>query len=261
MQRQGLKPSVPQSQGPTLVQSLEGRHHHATTAEPTDTPTADRTHAVTDTAGCTPAGPHDPETQSKARTTGDTGALPTQPARLRRDDPSETTGAGPQETTEGEGREGPDSRRAEQLAVMSADAIDKCDTDLIHYDTDDELDLRRLRNVPTGTDWHDTGEETPRDLQQPTPEAHAGEPLATPTRHHAQPWVMAPTATPLQTQALTPGQRRWLSGKGGRRRGGALPTGHPPAGGGDMCPPDNRGHQAHGCWGTKDHAQNRRSPS
>ena len=87
----GPKPTVPQSQGPTPAKTLEVMHHRATKAGRTDMPTADRTQAVTDTAGCKPPGPHDPETHSEARTTENTGWQPTPPASPQLNDPTENT--------------------------------------------------------------------------------------------------------------------------------------------------------------------------
>ena len=92
----------------------EGRTgDQATAAGPTDAPIADSTQAVTDAAGCTPLGPDDPDTRPEEQATGDAGALPTPPAGPRRDDHTENTRARPQETAEGDGGEGPDSRCAE----------------------------------------------------------------------------------------------------------------------------------------------------
>ena len=130
--------------------------------------------AVTDKTGCTPPGPQDPETRPEAQATGDAGVLPTPPAAPPPDDPTENTRARPQETAERDGREGPDSRRAEQLAAVSAEEMDKFDRDRIHYDTDEELDSRRFMMGPTGTGGHDTGERRPRDPQQPTQDARRG---------------------------------------------------------------------------------------
>ena len=98
-----------------------------------------------------------------------------QPARDGTD-PTESIAAGPEETAKRDRREGLDSRRAAQLAVMSTEATDKCDKSLMHYDTDVEMDLKRFENGPLGTGWHNTDEERPRDPQQPAPGAHAGEP-------------------------------------------------------------------------------------
>ena len=98
-----------------------------------------------------PPGPRDPETRPEAQAPGDTGALPTPPTSPKRDDPTENTGAGPQETAEGDGRGRPDARRAELLAAMSVAEMDRCDRDLIHYDADEELDSRRFRMGPPGT--------------------------------------------------------------------------------------------------------------
>ena len=174
-QRHGPQPRMPQSQGPTLAQGLGGARHQATSAGPTDVPTADRTRAVNNTASCTPSGPHDPETHSEARATADTGALPTSAASPLRGIPTENAGAGPQKTAEGNSREGPDSRRAEQLAVMSAEAIDKFDRDPMHYDTDEQKNLRRFSNETPGTGRQNMDEDRPRDPQHPIPGAHAGE--------------------------------------------------------------------------------------
>ena len=143
-QRDRPWPAAPQSQGPPLAQTLGGAHLQATTAGPTDAPTADRTQAVTGTAGCTPPGPRDPETYPEARAPSGAGALPTPPTCPKQDDPTENTGAGTQETAEGDSRGGPDAPRAELLAAMSVAEMDTCDRDLIHYDTDKELDSRRL---------------------------------------------------------------------------------------------------------------------
>ena len=72
-------------------------------------------------------------------------------------------------------------RRAELLAAMFVAEMDKCDGDPIHYDTEEELNSRRLGMGPPGTTGvcigrQDTGVGRPGDPQQPTSGAHAVEP-------------------------------------------------------------------------------------
>ena len=191
-----------------------------TAAGPTDMPTADRTQAVTDTVRCTPPGPRDPEAHSQARTTGDTGAMPTPQASPRPGNPTENAGAKPQETAEGDSRESPDSRRAEHPAVMTAEEIDKYDRDVTHYETDDET---------PGTGRPDMDEETPRDPQQPTTGAHAGEPAG--NTDPPLPTTMGESAhrsPPLQAQAPTSGHRP-RPPREQRAPQGAPPAHRPPA--------------------------------
>ena len=189
-QRHGPPPTMRQPQGQSLAQTLGGAHHQATTAGLTDLPTADRTQAVTDTSCCTPPGPRDPETHAEARTTGNRGALPTSPASPRWGNPTENTGAGLQETAEGNSREELDSRNAEQLAIVAAEratvpathpaiqalpATPPALTSTTHPRIADHLGTERLTDYETpGTGRPGTDEERPRDPQQPTSGAHAG---------------------------------------------------------------------------------------
>ena len=148
---------------------------------------------------------------------------------------TENTGAEPDETAEGNGCEGPDPRRAEQLAIMSTEAIDKCDRDLIHYDTDDEMDSRRFGNGPPGTGRHDTSEERPRDPQQPTPGAHEQEP--------------AGNANPPSSTAMGDSAHRNAAADRGpdARASPAAPPGRADAAGEAPCPQATRQPEAETC--------------
>ena len=159
-----------------------------TTSKPTAARTANRTQAVTSTADSMPLGPHGPEAHPKAQAPGDTGALPMPPTSPKQDSPEGNTEAGPQYTAEGDGRGRPHTRRAELLPAMSLAEMDRCYRDLIHYDTEEELDSRRFGMGPPGTIGvcicqHNMGAGRPGDPQQPTSRAHAGE--STDTDHPA----------------------------------------------------------------------------
>ena len=112
---------VPQPQGTTLAKALGRARHQATTTWRTGVPAADRTHTITDTASRAPPGQRDPETRREARTTGDTGALPTPLTSPKWGNSTEVAGARTQEAAEGDSSEGPDSRRAEQTPVVAVE--------------------------------------------------------------------------------------------------------------------------------------------
>ena len=136
-------------------------------------------------------GPRDLETHPEARTTGETGALPTPPACQRRGNSTGNAWAGPQEEAEGDSREGLDRESAKQMAVKAAEEetipAAHLAADILPATLATPTSTTCPRAAPqsgtepctdcatAGTDRPGTDEEGPRDPQEPTPGAQVEE--------------------------------------------------------------------------------------